>query len=44
MKIEVNFDPESYAEFMNMDLDYVKENWDTIYPRLIEELNSIMSN
>jgi tRNA A37 threonylcarbamoyladenosine dehydratase len=40
--ITITFDPESYAEFMNLDLNYVLDNWDDISTRLEMELKSIM--
>lgn len=44
MKISLKFTPESYAEFMNLDLDYVKTNWEDIHKKLIEEANQIFGS
>lgn len=44
MTIELTFTPESYAEFMNLDLDYVKENWESIHERLVQEANNIFNS
>ena len=41
--IEVNFTPESYSEYMNLDVEYVKENWESIHERLMEEMNEIFN-
>ena len=38
------FTPESYAEFMNLDLQYVTENWDSIHEKLVQELNDIFGS
>lgn len=37
----IKLDPESYAEFFNLDLDYVLEHWDEISLRLELEVKTI---
>jgi tRNA A37 threonylcarbamoyladenosine dehydratase len=40
-EIKITIDPQSYAEFMGLDLDYVIENWDTMLPKIIQECENI---
>ena len=44
MTTSLTYDPQSYAEFMGLELDYVLENWTEIKESIEREIEDIFGH
>ena len=44
MTTSLTYDPQSYAEFMGLELDYVLENWTEIKESIEKEIEDIFGH